>query len=290
MPFSNALENHRDVFSNLSINVVRAGETSGNLRKAVEYVAQNLEDNYTLISRVKSALMYPAIILVVFFIIGFLVVSFILPKLTFMIKEVSAEVPWYTEVVIWVGDFMNTYWWAVLIIIVAFIGGIMYYIRTDAGRIEFDRIKIRLPIVGPIFRYVYISRFAENLQVLLSGGIPIIRALTIVSSVVNNVVYEAVILKTAEEVKVGGNIHTVLSQSAVIPPMVANMVKIGEESGQLESVLGHVYKYYAQETEVATKNLSTLIEPVLMIFIGIAVGFMAFAVLMPIYNIAGQIK
>jgi len=289
-PFSNTMEKHKDVFSNLSINVVRAGETSGNLRKSVDYVANNIDHNYTLSSRIRSALIYPAVILIVFFIIGFLVITFVLPNLTRMIKDISAEVPWYTQAVIWLGDFMQSYWWAILIIIVTFIGGIIYYINTDSGQKEFDRVKIRLPIIGPIFRYIYIARFAENLSVLLAGGIPIIRALNVVSSVINNSVYEAIILKTAEEVRAGGNMSSVLSRSALIPPMVSNMVKIGEESGQLESVLGHVYKFYTQETEIMTKNLSILIEPVLMIIIGIAVGFMAFAVLMPIYNIAGQIK
>ena len=277
-PFSNTLEKHKDVFSNLSINVIRAGETSGNLRKSVDYVANNIDHNYTLSSRIKSALIYPTVILVVFFIIGFLVITFILPNLTRMIKELNADIPWYTQAVIWLGDFMESYWWAVLIIIITFIGGIIYYINTDSGKKEFDQIKIKLPIIGPIFRYIYVARFAENLSVLLTGGIPIIRALTVVSSVINNSVYEAVILRTAEEVKVGGSISTVLSRSAIIPPMVSNMIKIGEESGQLEAVLGHIYKFYTQETETMTKNLSTLIEPILMVIIGIAVGFMAFAV------------
>jgi len=290
LPFSNAIEKHRDVFSNLAVNIIRAGETSGNLKRSVEYVADNIEKNYTLTSRIRSALIYPGIILVVFFIIGFLVVSFILPKLTLMIKEISADIPWYTKMVIWVGDFMQAYWWAVAIIILAFVGGLVYYIRTDDGKKEFDRIKIRLPIVGDIFRYIYIARFAENLSVLLAGGIPIIRSLTVVSAVINNSVYEEILLKTAEEVKVGGNISNVLSRSPLIPPMVSQMVRIGEESGQLETVLIHVSRFYTQETEIMTKNLSTIIEPVLMIIIGIAVGFMAFSVLMPIYNIAGQMQ
>lgn len=290
MSFSGAMEKHKDVFSTLSINIIKAGEASGNLKKSVDYVAENIEKNYTLASRVKSALIYPALVLVVFFIIGFLVVSFIIPKLTGIIKEMNADIPWYTQVVITVGDFMSTYWWAVAIVIIAFVGAFFYYLNTEEGKTEWDQIKIKLPIVGPIFRFVYITRFAENLAVLLSGGIPIIRSLTIVSSVINNVVFENIFLAAAEEVKRGGNMSTVLRKNSDIPPMVTHMVKIGEESGQIDSVLGHIARFYDQETEVMTKNLSTLLEPLLMIFIGIAVGFMAFAILMPIYNIAGQIK
>lgn len=290
MSLSDALGKHRDVFSLLSVNIIKAGETSGNLKKSVDYVADNIEKNYTLSSRVRSALIYPCIIIVVFSIVGFVVISFILPKLTAIIKEMKADIPWYTAVVMAIGDFMAVYWWAVAIMVFGFIGGILYYIKTEAGTKEWDQIKIKLPIVGVIFRNVYITRFAQNLAVLMAGGIPIIRALTITSSVLNNVVYEAIVRKAADEVKVGGNMSTVFARSALIPPVVSHMIKIGEDTGQIDTVLLHVAKFYDQETELMTKNLSTLIEPVLMIIIGLGVGFMAFAILMPIYNIAGQIK
>jgi type IV pilus assembly protein PilC len=290
MPLSSAMEKHKNIFSNLSINILKAGEASGNLKKSIDYVAENIERNYALYNRVKSALIYPAIVVIVFFIIGFLAVTFIVPKLTSIIKELNAIVPWYTQIVIVVGDFMAAYWWAVAFAILGMIGGVFYYLRSEEGKGEWDRMKIRLPIVGVIFQYVYITRFSENLGVLLAGGIPIIKALTIVSSVINNVVYEEIFLKASEEVKRGGNMSTVLRREALIPPMVSHMIKIGEESGQIDSVLKHISRFYDQETELMTKNLSTLIEPVLMIMIGIAVGFMSFAILMPIYNIAGQIQ
>jgi type II secretory pathway component PulF len=290
MAFSGSMEKHRDIFSNLSINIIKAGEASGSLKKSIDYVAENIERNYTLSGRIKSALIYPGIVLIVFFIIGFIMVSFIIPKLTTVIKELGADIPWYTAVVIAVGDFMSKYWWAAAIIILGFVGGIFYYVKTPEGKKEWDQIKIRLPIVGPIFRFVYITRFAENLSVLLVGGIPIERALIIISDVVNNVVYREIFLKTAEEVKKGGNMSTVLRKNPLIPPMVTHMVKIGEDSGQIDSVLGHIAKFYDQEVEMMTKNLSTLLEPVLMVVIGIDVGFMAISILMPIYNVASQIK
>lgn len=289
LALSEALQKHRDVFSNLSINIIKAGEISGNLRKSVEYVADNIEKTYNLNSRIKSAMMYPLIVMIVFSVIAFIVISFIVPKLTGMIKELNASIPWYTQVLISVSDFMNHYWWAVGIVILGFIGGVIYYIQTEEGRKEWDQIKLKLPIVGPVFQYVYITRFADNLAVLLSGGIPIIRALTVVSSVINNSVYQAIILRAADEVKIGGNMSDVLRKSQDIPPIVSQMVKIGEESGQIDLVLGHIARFYEGEANEITKNLSTLIEPVLMVIIGVAVGFLAFSVIMPIYNIAGQI-
>ncbi len=288
-PFSVAMEKHPDVFSKLSINIIRAGETSGNLKKAIDYVEANIEKNYNLSVRVKSALIYPTLVLSVFFVIGFIVISFIVPKLTLMIKELNANIPWYTQVVIVLSDFMSTYWWAVAIIIIGIVAGFFYYVNTEDGKKEWDDLKIRLPIVGIIFRYVYIVRFAENLAILLQGGIPITRALSVASSVVNNVVYERIFLKATKEVKKGGNMSTVLSYSMLIPSMVTHMIKIGEDTGQIDTVLGHIAKFYNQEVETMTKNLSVILEPVIMIIIGVAVGFMAFAILMPIYNIAGQI-
>lgn len=289
LPLSDSMQKHQDVFSGLAINIIRAGEVSGNLKKSVEYVADNIEKTYNLNSKIKSAMMYPAIVLVVFFVIAFIVISFIVPKLTGMIKDLNADVPWYTSLVITISDFMNAYWWAVAIVILGFVGGIIYYIKTADGKREWDIIKLKLPIVGPVFQYVYIARFADNLAVLLAGGIPIIRALQVVSSVINSTVYEAIILKAADEVKIGGNMSDTLKKSSDIPPIVSQMVKIGEESGQVDLVLQHVARFYEGEANEITKNLSSLIEPVLMIIIGVAVGFLAFSVIMPIYNLAGQL-
>lgn len=288
--FSDALLKYRDVFSNLVISIIKAGEASGNLKKSVEYVADNIERNYNLSSKIKSAMMYPVIVLVVFLVIGFLVVTLIIPKLTVMIKEMEADVPWYTTVLMGTADFMVRYWWAVLVVIFGSIAGAAYYLNTPDGKKEWDQIKLKLPVFGTMFRYVYIARFSENLAVLLAGGIPIIKALTIVSAVINNTVYEELILRTAENVKRGETMSGILKKSPLIPPMVAQMIKIGEDSGQVDSVLGHITKFYTQEVELLAKNMSTLIEPVLMVVMGIGVGFMAVGVLMPIYNIAGQIK
>lgn len=291
LPFSDAMKKHKQVFSNLAINIIKAGEISGNLRKSVEYIADNIEKNYKLTSKVKSAMMYPMIVLLVFFVIAFLVITIVVPKLTVMIKSMGSEVvvPWYTTLVINVSDFMSQYWWVVLIIIIFFVVELFYYLKTPDGSREWDQIKIKLPIFGKIYQNLYVTRFADNLAILLVGGIPIIQALTIVSSVIDNVVYKEIFLKAADEVRVGGTISNVLRKSVYIPSIVSQMVRIGEESGQIDLVLNHVANFYEQEVDNSTKNLSTLIEPVLMVIIGIGVAFLAFSVIMPIYNLAGQL-
>lgn len=289
MPFSESLAKHPHVFSPLAVNIIKAGEVSGNLQRSISFVADNIERNYQLNSKIKSALYYPLFVIVVSIIIGFIVITVILPRLTGMIKDMDIEIPWYTKVVMFIGDFMAGYWWAIIIVVLGGIGGFIYYIKTEAGKREWDQVKIKLPIVGKLFRYIYLARFSDNLSVLLAGGIPVVRALAIVSDVVGNSVYESVILRSADEVKTGGNISTVLYKSADFPPIVSKMVKIGEETGKISDVLKSVASFYEQEIEKMARNLSTMIEPVLIVILGIGVAILVFAILLPIYNIAGQL-
>lgn len=287
--FSVAIEKHADVFSPLVISMIRAGEASGELQRSIEVVAESIEKNYQLAAKIKGALYYPAFVLGVAGAIAFLVVTFILPKITLMIKDMDVPIPWYTAVLIWLGDFMNAWWWAVLLALFASAAGLIYYLKTEEGSREWDVVLLKLPVVGDLARSIYITRLAENLGSLLNGGIPVVRALTIVSSIVGNSVFEKIILSAADEVRSGGTMSTVFLRSREIPPMVAQMTRIGEETGSLSGVLGSTAKFYNQEVETTTKNLTTLIEPILIVFLGIGVGILTVGVLLPVYNIAGQL-
>lgn len=289
MPLSESFAKHPEVFSSLTINMVKSGEISGNLQKSVAYVADNIEKNYKLTAKIKGALFYPAFVISVAIIIAFLTITFILPRLTAMFDEMDVDIPWYTRLLMAIGDFMAAYWWAVLIGIFGMIGGFIYYMKTEAGRKEWDQLKLKLPILGNLFRDMYMARFADNLAVLLSGGIPIVRALIIVGDIIGNVTYQSIILRAADEVKSGGTISSIFARSADIPPIVSRMVKIGEETGKLSEILKKVSGFYEEETDRITRNLTTLIEPVLIIFLGIGVAILVFAILMPIYNIADKI-
>ena len=289
MSFSDALEKHPDVFSALTINMIRAGEISGSLQKSVSFVADNIEKNYQLTSKIRGALYYPVFVLTVAFIVGFLVVTFILPKITVLIKDLNIAIPWYTAVLIGLGDFMSQYWWAVLLVIAAGIVSLFYYIRSEAGRREWEVIVLKIPIIGILARNIYIARFADNLSALLNSGIPVVHALTIVSEVIGNQVFRKIVVRAAEEVKTGGVMSAVFLRTPEMPPIVSQMILIGEETGALSQVLKSVGTFYGQEVESTTKNLTTLIEPVLIVFLGIGVGILVVGVLMPIYNIAGQL-
>lgn len=290
IPFSETMAKHPDVFQPLAISMVKAGELSGNLQKSIMFLAENSEKNYDLNAKIKSALFYPVFVLVAAVIIAFIVFTVVLPKLTAVFKDMKVEIPWYTAVMMQIGDFMSVYWWVVGIVILAVVSGTFYYIKTEDGKREWDVLKTKLPVVGNLFKYVYISRFSENLSVLLNGGIPIVRALVIVSEVVGNTVYESVILRAADEVKTGGAMSNVFARSTAFPPIVAQMIRIGEEAGKISEVLQHVSDFYSKETERITRNLSTMIEPILICFLGLGVGILVMAIIMPIYNISSQIQ
>ena len=184
---------------------------------------------------------------------------------------------------------MNAYWWAVLIALIALVGGIIYYFQSENGKREWEIIVLKLPVIGTLARNIYITRFAENFGSLLESGIPVVKSLTIVSDVIGNHVYHDIILQASERVKSGGNISEVFLASPEVPSIVGQMIRIGEDTGTTSQVLMSVSKFYNQEVEHMTKNLTSLIEPVLIVFLGIGVAILVVGVLLPIYNVAGQL-
>lgn len=290
LPFSESMAKHPEVFATLAVSMVKAGELSGNLQRSVSFLAENTEKNYELNAKIRGALFYPGFVLSASVVIGFVVFTVVLPKLTGIFKDFNVSIPWYTKMFMVIGDFMSTYWWVVGIILIGIVGGFFYYIKTEDGRKEWDIIKLKLPVIGKLFQYVYLARFSENLAVLLDGGIPIVRALVIVSEVVDCKTYESVILRAADEVKTGGSMSTVFGRSTQFPPIVSQMVKIGEDAGKISEVLTNMSRFYNQETDRVTRNLSTMLEPILITGLGLGVAVLVFAILMPIYNIAGSIQ
>ncbi len=288
MTLSEAMSKHPDVFEPLSISMIQAGELSGNLERSISFLADNAEKNYDLTSKIKGALFYPGFVLSAAVVIGFVVSVLVLPKLTAVFKDLGVDIPWYTKILMGIGDFMSQYWWGVLFLLMGLVFGTMYYMRSEDGKREWDIIKMKIPIVGNVFKYVYLARFAENLAVLLSGGIPIVRALVIISGVVNSTAYESVILRAADEVKKGGTMSSVFARSPIFPPIVAQMIKIGEDSGKISEVLKHIAVFYGKETDSITRNLSTMLEPILITFLGVGVAVLVFAILMPIYNLSSM--
>lgn len=284
---SEAIQKHK-AFDSFVVNMIRAGEVSGRLGESIEQVADNLEANYELSAKIKGAMMYPSVILLVTVSVGIFVMSYILPKITSIISDLASgsTLPWYTVVVIGISDFMGAYWWAVVFILIgAFVGG-WYYMHTEAGQDEWDSVHIKFPVVGLLAKNVYIARFSENLSVLIRGGIPMVQSLIIVSDVVGNRHYKKIILEGAESVKKGGLLSDVMGKHPDVPPMVSQMIAIGEETGHLSETLRHVATFYQKETDRMTKNLTSLIEPILIVVLGGGVGLLVLAVLVPIFSLS----
>jgi type IV pilus assembly protein PilC len=287
---SDSLRKHPEVFSDIYVNMIQAGEVSGNLQQSLESLADNIEKNYVLTQKIKGVLYYPTFILSAFFLVGFLMITFVIPKLTEMLKETNAVLPITTRALIWTGDFMQHFWWAVLIAIIAAVMGLVYYIRTDEGEKEFDVIKLKIPLVGKVLRFVYLARFAENLSTLVRSGIPIVSALQITGRVVGNSVFENHIYEAADKVKTGGSMSEVFSKKADFPAIMTQMIKVGEDTGKLDTTLDTMAKFFSREADQIVSNLSSIIEPVLIVILGVGVGTLVFSIIIPIYNIAQGIK
>ncbi|TXH03704.1 MAG: type II secretion system F family protein [Candidatus Moraniibacteriota bacterium] len=290
MSFSEALEKHPQVFDAMTVSVIRAGEVSGTLQRSITFVADNTEKNYQLTSKVRGALIYPAFVFSVAGIVGFLVMTFMLPKISALIVDLQVEVPWYTTLLMKMGAFMNSYWWVIILIFIAAIAVTAHYFRTENGHKEWDRLVLKLPVFKRLIKNVCVARFASNFGSLTQGGIPVVRGLIITSDIVGNSVYAGILLKAAEEVKTGGSISSVFFRYPnEMPAIVSQMVHIGEETGTTSEVLDGVARFYDQEVEVMTRNLAVLIEPILIVLLGIGVGILTVGVLLPIYNVAGQL-
>lgn len=287
---SESLKRHPEVFSDLYVNMVQSGEVSGNLQKSLENLADNIEKNYALTQKVKGVLYYPIFILSAFFVVGIIMLTFVIPKLMGMLTETKAELPFTTKMLIASGNFMQSWWWAVLLAVILGIVSFVYYSRTEDGKRELDVIKLKVPIIKKVLQYVYLARFAENLSTLVKSGLPIINALQISGKVVGNSVFENNIMEAAERVKSGGTISEVFEGKSNFPPILVQMVKIGEETGKLDSTLTAMSKFYSREADQIVSNLSSIIEPVLIVMLGIGVGVLVFSIIIPIYNIAQGIK
>jgi type IV pilus assembly protein PilC len=284
---SSAIARYPRVFSELYINLLRAGELSGTMDESLGYLADQLEKDYDLRSKVIGALTYPAFIIVALVIVGFLMFLYVLPPLVAILSESNVDLPFTTKILIATTHFVQGYWWLVIILIVGLGGVITFYIQTAGGRFVYDTIKIRVPIIGKLFQKIYMARFARNLSTLIAGGIPIVKALDSVADIVGNAVYKEIILDASTQVRNGKSIASALTSRAEFPAIVAQMTQIGETTGRLQEILGKLANFYEKEVDGVIKTLTTLLEPMIMVLLGLAVAVMVAGILLPIYNLAG---
>jgi len=287
-PISRALEKHPEVFSNFYVNMVLSGEETGKLSETFTYLANYLERQYELVSKAQHAMVYPAFIMVAF--AGVMVVMFVvvIPRLSEIILATEQEVPIYTKIVIATSNFFVNY--GILLLLAVVLAGLFVwrYSLTEAGKISIEKMKLSIPYIGTLYRKIYLSRIADNLDTMLTSGISMLKAIDVTGKVVNSYFYKNIMDETAVFVRGGGSLSEGLSQHEEIPPIMTQMIRIGEETGKLGFVLGTVSKFYRREVEGAIETLVSLIEPMMIVVLGIGVGVLLTAVLMPIYNVASS--
>lgn len=289
-PISVALAKYPDIFSSFYVNMVKAGEESGKLSEIFTYLADYLDRQYALTSKVKNALIYPGFVVGVFILVMTAMFVFIIPKLTIIIQESGQDIPFYTKIVIWMSETLVHYGIFILIFIVVAVFYLYKLTRTDKGQSYLDGLKIKIPVFKNIFKKLYLSRIADNMDTMLSSGIPIIHAIEVTSGVVGNKVYQDVLKSASDDVKAGSSLSDALSKHEEIPKIMSQMVRVGEETGSMGSILKTLGHFYNREAQDAVDTLVSLIEPIMIVALGLGVGVLLASVLMPIYNIAGGIS
>ncbi len=288
-PLSQAFALYPKVFSTFYINMVKSGEVTGKLSSVLTRVADHLEREYQLNLKVKTAMIYPSFILFVFVVIFFVMMIYIFPQLASVLTESEVELPPLTKVMMAISDFMKTWWWAIILTFVGSIAGMTKYMRTKEGREAVDTFLLRVPIVKGFLKSVYLSRFAENLSTLVVAGIPIARALEVAAEVIDNALYRGIILATKESVVKGKSMSSVLERyPAFVSPLFAQMMKVGEETGTMDTTLMKIVDFYKTEIDAFMDGLLSIIEPILIVFLGGAVGILVISVYIPLYQIGGM--
>jgi type IV pilus assembly protein PilC len=287
---SGAMEAHPKVFSHLYVSMVRAGEAGGALDETMVRLAETLEAAVRLRSKVKSAMSYPIVVLSLIVIVVSAMLLFVVPVFEQMYTDLGGTLPLPTLMLLSLSNLLVTFWWMVVAIVVGAVVAFRRWKRTDSGRVTWDAIKLRLPIVGGLVQKVSISRFARTLAVLSRSGVPVLQALDIVADTAGNSQVSAGVVAMRTSVKNGEALAAPLHRHAVFPPMVTQMMVVGEETGAIDEMLGKVSDFYDQEVEDTVNSLTSLIEPLLIVVLGVSVGAILIALYLPMFNIAGLIQ
>ncbi len=288
---SAALAKHPDIFTDFYVNMVKAGEESGKLNQVFDYLAEYLDRQYALNSKTKNALIYPAFVVGVFVVVMVLMFVMVIPKLSAIIESSGATIPLYTKVVIAISQFFVNYGLFVLIFVVIAGMYIWHLSRTERGSAYLGTMKLGVPVLGKLYTKLYLSRISDNLSTMLSSGVSIIRSIEITSRVVGSRVYQEVLENAAEGVKAGSSLSDALDKhSDHVPQIMIQMVRVGEETGNLSNILKTLADFYKREVDDAVDTLVGLIEPIMIVVLGLGVGVLLTSILVPIYNIASTIQ
>ncbi|MDA8596810.1 type II secretion system F family protein [Candidatus Pacebacteria bacterium] len=289
-PFNAALAKFPKVFDDLYVAMVRAGEESGQLSETLQVLGLQMERSSSLKKKIKGAMIYPAIVITILVIIGILMMIYVMPSITDTFVKLDIDLPATTQFLINTSNFINNNFFLFIGMLIGSVVGVIYFFRTKIGKKIFSWLVVRLPVIGKLAKEANAARTARTLSSLLSSGVDIVRAINITEDVVQNVYYKKVLAEAAEKVEKGTALsEPFIANTKLYPVLVGEMILVGEETGQISQMLKQLAEFYETEVEQKTKDLSTIIEPILMVVIGGTVGFFALAVITPIYGISDAI-
>ncbi|MEI6494958.1 MAG: type II secretion system F family protein [bacterium] len=289
MTISQALSKHPEAFSPFFVSMVKSGEETGKLSEAFSYLADYLERSYEMVSKTKNALVYPAFVVLSFIIVMILMMTFVIPKLGEMLTDTGQQLPLYTRAIIGTSNFFVNYSFILLIVILGLGIFFLKYMPTPAGRLAIGRFKLTVPYFGMLYKKLYLSRIADNLNTMLTSGISSVRALEITASVVDNDIYKQILTKVADDIKSGSPMSAAFAKHTEFPNIIVQMLKVGEETGKTGFVLETLARFYQREVNNEVETIVGLIEPAMIVILGVGVGVLLAAVLVPIYNIASSL-
>lgn len=288
--FSTAIANHPNIFSKFEIAIVRAGEASGKTTNVLGELARSVESDTQFSGKVKSAMMYPAFILLAMVVVVYIMMTRVLPSLTSVFNESGVELPWSTKLLMAISYGMIHYGWLILIILIAICVGIKLYFGSPEGALVYSRMNLNIPLFGTLNQKIYMSRFARTLAMLSDSGVPIVESIEIVAAVMANKIYSKSLVKCARDIERGIPLSVPISKNPYFPQIVSQMILVGEQTGKIDEVLYKLSDYFEGEVDTELKGLVSLVEPAMLILVGLGVAFIVFAVLLPIYSITSSIK
>lgn len=283
---SQAFAQHLNFFSSIDISLVKVGEKSGNLDKTLDRMASQLEKDSKIISKVRSAFTYPIIVALVAIGVVAVMLIYLVPKLSELYEDFQGDLPLITKIMIATSGFMTKFWWLIIIFLIALVSTFFTYIKSTNGRKIWDNFKLSIPLIKDLLIKVYMARFTRTMETLIGSGVSITESLIITAGAVGNEIYKKNILEITEKVRQGNLLSKEISGSKLFPSLASQMIRVGEETGELDNMLGNLANYYEEEVDNVVKAISTIIEPVVIVVMGLVVLLILVGVMSPIYGIA----
>lgn len=286
---SATLSKYPNIFSNFYVSIVFSGEKSGKLDEVLERLAQELEKDYELITKIKAAVTYPILIICALVAIVILMLIFVVPQMKKIFADMGVELPLITRIVLGSSDVVRNYWYILLVVLIGLFWGARFWAKTKRGGFILDTAKIRMPLIGKLVRKIYLSRFCRTTGTLVASGLPILDIMKTTCQIMNNHVYRSALEKVGQEIESGRTFSDALKKQGVFPAMIYHLIFVGEKSGKLDEILLSMANFFDRDIETMTANLANLVEPILIIIVGAGVGLVVASVIMPIYSLVNAI-